>query len=76
MIELISTEDLIKELMNRNEHLIISGIKYLNEKEQQSLYWSRWKGNNATCQGLCSRLQYIINDAHFKESDEVKLDEL
>lgn len=68
-----STEDLIKELLSRHDHIVISGIKILEiGQDGKQLYISRWKGNMATCCGLCARVQYVINEQHFHDSEDVR----
>lgn len=67
-ISLIPTNDLIKELLLRHDHAIFTAVKCVNKGSP--LYMSRWIGNTATVLGLCSRVQWIINENHFKESEE------
>ena len=66
-IQLISTKDLIDEVMNRFDHAVFSGMR-VGSQGRDSYTARRWLGNKATCSGLCSQLQYVIN----KVSDDTE----
>ena len=65
-IKLITTDDLIKELLNRFDHAVFAGcrVKELGKGvdgtkgDIQTL--RRWFGNSYTCAGLSSSLQRTI----------------
>ena len=56
-IELVPTQSLIEELMNRFDHVVISGI--IDGGDQYKEIW-RHKGNSRTCQGLATGLTFQI----------------
>lgn len=64
-IQLVPTDDLINELLRRYEHSVFAAFESL--QDDKTLYVSRWKGNSATCAGLCSKtVESIWTD--FRES--------
>lgn len=50
-LELIETQDLIAELMNRFQHAVFAGMK-VNETSEAQYETYRQIGNQRTCQGL------------------------
>lgn len=66
-IEFVSTDDLITELMHRYDHTVFAAIAISTEREYKTL--RRFYGNAATCNGLCSELQFLINTDTMENSD-------
>jgi hypothetical protein len=60
-LELVATEDLIKELLNRHDHAVFGSMK-IGEAPNQSRYAWRWKGNSHTCAGIGMHLAKTILD--------------
>ncbi len=56
-ITLIQTQALIDELLNRFDHIVISGI--IDGGDHYKEVW-RHKGNSRTCQGLATGLTFQI----------------
>ncbi len=68
-IGLIPTDDLIKELEKRFEHMIFAGIRVGYESSERTRTKRYFNGNYATCSGLCSLLQGMIWEA-LEDADE------
>jgi hypothetical protein len=60
-LKLISTDDLIHEIMDRFDHAVFSGIQIGVRSKDDYLTIRKWFGNSATAAGLCSQLQHAIN---------------
>ena len=56
-IELVPTQSLIEELMNRFDHVVISGIIDGGDPKRFT-----HKGNSRTCQGLATGLTFQIQN--------------
>lgn len=66
-LQLLPTDDLINALIARFDHAVFSGMKTgLNDGKHLTL--RRWTGNSATCSGLCSQLDFRINENCFEEA--------
>ena len=70
-LDLISSDDLIKELEERFEHFVFSGMRTKVGKYSITSY-RRWNGNDTTCLGLCSELQHDINVDSSKNLEDIK----
>lgn len=67
-IQLIPTEELLKELLNRFDHAIFMGIKVYKEQGGEITSVRRWIGNSYTCCGLCESIKRsILNEFDSKE---------
>jgi hypothetical protein len=78
MLELISTDDLYLELLNRFEHMIISGIKprgVEGNEGQQITSW-RYKGNPFICQGLAFGIIHACQTFRDADEEEIHSDDL
>ena len=70
-LSLISTDDLIAELLNRHDHAIFMGLK--NPRQDEVTTVRRWKGNSITCSGLCNSLsRSALNDFTDREEQITK----
>lgn len=72
-IQLIPTDDLIIEILNRFDHSVFTGMR-VGLHGGDCYTARRWKGNKATCSGLCSQAQYMINKV--ADDTEEKLENL
>ena len=61
-IELVPTQSLIEELMNRFDHVVLSGI--IDGGDHYKEIW-RHKGNSRTCQGLATGLTFQMEPSFF-----------
>ena len=68
-LELILLDDLITELGNRFEHFVFSSMQTKIGGEDKILTFRKWKGNPATCCGLCSQLQIVITNKQLEENE-------
>lgn len=59
-LKLISTEDLIDEVMERCSPAVFIGTKNEGGLDGGWKSFMRWQGNNATCYGLCHELAFSI----------------
>ena len=68
-ITLISTRDLVEELLDRFDHAVFAGIKVVSTKEVSPIQtFRRWVGNSYTCSGICAGLnQTILKDFSDRE---------
>jgi len=75
-LKLVSTDDLVAELLSRHDHAVFMGVKIKSyqpgqeTKEELASIDSlrRWIGNSYTCAGLCSSLsKSILNDFSERE---------
>jgi hypothetical protein len=53
-IELVATDELLKELLNRFEHAVFCGLKAQINEEQDAV--GQWHGNALTCVGLAQAI--------------------
>jgi hypothetical protein len=65
--ELISTEDLIKELYNRFDDVIIAGLR-IGYEGKKDIVIRHWKGSLTTCAGLASQIQHCVNEQQLKDT--------
>lgn len=68
-IELIPSEDLIMELMNRFDHAVFAGMKVDATPDKKSFTARKWKGNSATCSGMAFQIACRIHNVS-EEEDE------
>ena len=61
-LQLIPTEKLSQELANRFDGLIIHGIQKDPKKNEISVYFDHYKGDQPTTIGLCELLKKKILD--------------
>lgn len=66
-LSLISTDDLFEELVNRFDHLVISGIKY-TKSDGEYMVMRKWSGNRHTCLGLLTVLSQKIANKEIENS--------
>ena len=61
-IELVETDELIRELFARYDHAIFAGMKVKSEdeltKDGEIIETRRWVGNTRVCQGLAFEMMY------------------
>ena len=74
-LSLVTTNDLIDEMLNRFDHAVFMGIKALDivNKEDDTTRISsfrNWKGNSYTCAGLAQSLMRA-SLADFEDKEEV-----
>lgn len=67
-ISLISTEDLMTEVMGRFSGSIFMGVQS-RTKHNQDTYYRRWSGGDAVCIGLTDLLGEIIKNDYLKEME-------
>ena len=70
-LSLVSIDEIIDELNKRYDHFIFSGIQVRGEDDLVTR--RSWKGNSATCQGLCFQTQYFINKEVFDNEGKNKV---
>jgi len=63
-LALTPTDDIIKELGNRYEHFVFSGMQTAIGGKDKILTTRKWQGNSATCIGLAHMLTNVIYDDH------------
>ena len=68
-LSLVSIDDLILEIDRRYDFWVFSGLQIRSQQGSQILTTRKWKGNSATCAGLCSQLQVVIFDHHLDHDD-------
>lgn len=59
-MELITTEQLVKELLSRCDHGALILMRCGEAGHKDSTYTRRWNGNTHTCMGLCDDLRDTI----------------
>ena len=69
-LELIPTDELIEELLDRYDHAVFNGYRTGTKGEGSSEKDIYWHGNTVTCQGLAMRAIHHIN----KHLDECVVD--
>lgn len=72
-LELISTNELVKEVFHRYEHVVFAGLKFITKDSTDHECHKRWKGNGYMCAGLAIALQTeLVNkmDDQLEEIDE------
>jgi len=74
-LSLIPLNDIIKELDNRFEHWIFSGIQTHIGKDDNVFTVRQWNGNSATCSGLASMIQITIFNNHMDKNELKDVDE-
>lgn len=57
-LALVSSDDLINELLNRYDHAVFGAFEDL--PDGKTCYISRWKGNSGTAAGLCTKIMDSI----------------
>lgn len=68
-LELVSTDDLLDEIMKRFDHVVFIGRK--DGAEEPNVYHRRWAGDYHTCIGLSHDMQdRILSDLIEIEEDE------
>lgn len=68
MLDHVSTEDLMDELIQRTDHACIILLKELNNSKYQVL--REWTGNHHMAMGLCSdMIDCLINELHNMSED-------
>jgi len=61
-LTLVSLDDLLEEINKRFDIWVFSGMQLRGRESQEIVTMRKWRGNSATCVGLASQLQFIIND--------------
>lgn len=80
-IQLIETDVLLKELVNRFDHAVFMGIRLdtlaATSKTETGIYSCReWVGNSYTCVGLCQSLSRNILNSYDDKENECKPDDI
>lgn len=76
-VNLISTDDLLDELISRFDHIAFIGVKELQirkDKEEKRVtleFTRRWSGNSLTVMGLCQDLSNGVWE-DFKERETLE----
>lgn len=71
-LSLVPYEDLLKELDNRFEHWVFSGVKIGLGGQNgvgNILTVRKWSGNSATCSGLASMMPVAIYDSQMQDDE-------
>lgn len=68
-LTLVSTHELVDELLRRVDHGVITTVKILTE--QQMVVTRRWVGNSHTVVGLAADAQRCILDAHHEDVQDL-----
>lgn len=68
---LVSTDDLLKELLHRFDHAVFAGIQVKGTAGIAPYdIFRRWYGNSLTCSGLCASLsKSILQDFSERETE-------
>lgn len=68
---LVSTDDLLKELLHRFDHAVFAGVQVKGTEEVGPIDTiRRWYGNSYTCAGLCASLSTsILKDFSDRETE-------
>lgn len=61
-LNLIPTQDLIHNLINRFDNAVFVGMQVAYEGKETILTRRKYKGNFAVCAGLCTQMIHIINN--------------
>ena len=70
-LELVSTDDLLDELIARMGHCVFAGLQAGTHGGDNHTYWGRWDGNSHTCVGLAMDLnQSILDELRSRKSEE------
>lgn len=73
-LELVSTDDLVSEILKRHDHGAFVGMRTLSGEEGQIGQLQivrRWKGNSHCCAGLCDDIkQDILGDCKARQVTE------
>lgn len=59
-LKLVSDKELIDEILGRYDNAIFAGIKFDIGAKGMNYTRRRWRGNLATCAGLCLESGYMI----------------
>lgn len=59
-LELVSTDDLLKELLARCDHGAVTMMLTNRLGNERHIYIREWIGNSHTCAGLCADLNETI----------------
>ena len=78
MLELVSTNDLADELLDRFDHAFFYGIKERPTDDVPSLKITcfRRKGDIFVCQGALVRVMRLLQDAYDEAEEEISADDL
>lgn len=61
-LELISTNDLLEELVRRHDAVVLTGVKFTNDRNGEYLTFCRHGGNRHACLGLLSVASHKISN--------------
>ena len=59
-LQLIPTNDLLDELLDRFEHIIICGLQTKVESNNDTLFTKQYKGDFTFCRGLCNEMDSYL----------------
>lgn len=68
-LKLVSTQDLLDELLERCSPAVFIGTKYEGGYDAGWKSISKWQGNAATCFGLCHEAAFAIEHPNEDEDD-------
>lgn len=68
-LKFIPTDELLGELCSRFEHSVFAGLQSKVFSKNDCHTKKHFEGNHATCAGLCSQLQYLINKDDIDSAD-------
>ena len=69
-LELVSTDDLLEELLSRVDHGIFSALQTGTHGGNNHTYIGRWTGNTHTCIGLGADLnRRMLDDIRSRSTD-------
>ncbi len=70
-LELVSTDELIAELLNRCDHGAIGLMRVEEHGTESHSYYRKWKGNSHTCIGLLRDVEVTILEALHENSTPI-----
>ena len=70
-IKLVSTEDLVQELLSRCDHGIIGIMRPAKKGNGYNTFKLRWRGDGFRCAGLASAIQEEINRYRIDNEDKI-----
>ena len=70
-LTLISTDELLAELISRYDNSVFVGEKNHRKDSDSFIQKSRYEGDRVICLGLCEWIKHDIVDALTKDADDI-----